>query len=74
MEKTELSDGTGSTELDTGEKYQQEEKYRQALMGDALVSYEIDIDNDMIIEKIIEKKKDMLPRSACRSTANIHSF
>ena len=29
-------------------------------MGDALASYEIDIDNDMIIEKIIEKKKDML--------------
>ena len=25
VEKTELSDGTGSTELDTGEKYQQEE-------------------------------------------------
>jgi len=49
-----------SKEQKEQEKYQQEEKYRQALVGDALASYEIDIDNDMIIEKIIEKKKDML--------------
>lgn len=42
------------------ERYHQEEKYRQALLGDAMASYEIDIDNDRIIEKIIEKNKDML--------------
>ena len=69
---TMLHDGDGPDNIAIGvvediskeqkeqEKYQQEEKYRQALMGDALASYEIDIDNDMIIEKIIEKKKDML--------------
>ncbi len=44
-------------------------------MGDALVSYEIDIDNDMIIEKIIEKKKGHAGlRSACRSTSKYSQF
>lgn len=42
------------------EKYRQEEKYRIALVGDALASYEIDIDHDTITEKIIEKNRDML--------------
>lgn len=37
-----------------------EEKYRQALMGDAMVSYEIDLEDNRIIDKIVEKNKDML--------------
>ena len=49
-----------SREQKEQERYQQEEKYRQALVVDALASYEIDIDNDRIIEKIIENNKDML--------------
>lgn len=49
-----------SREHEEKARYLQEEKYRQALIGGALASYEIDIDDDMIVEKIIEKNKDML--------------
>ncbi|MCC3386060.1 EAL domain-containing protein [Enterocloster citroniae] len=49
-----------SREHQEQERYQQEEKYRQALVGGALASYEIDIDDDRIMEMITEKNKDML--------------
>lgn len=42
------------------EKYEQEEKYRLALVGDALASYEIDIDEDLIVEKVVERNREML--------------
>lgn len=42
------------------ERYQHEEMYRYALVGDALASYEIDIDGDQILEKVLEKDRDML--------------
>lgn len=49
-----------SKEQQALERYRNEEKYRYALVGNALASYEIDIDGDRILEKVLEKDRDML--------------
>ena len=72
LTQTMLRDGAAASNIAIGlsvdisrerrerERFQQEERYRQALVSGALTSYEIDIDNDRFTAEMAETVFDML--------------